>query len=123
KAAYRFWDSEKVTPEAIIQAHAESTARRANMARTVLNVQDTSEFNLSGLRETSGLGYLSNKFCRGIIVHTGLAVTTDGVVLGVVFQKQWVRRPENLGKKHDNGRRNITEKESYRWIEEEQAVL
>src|ERR1700677_4153559 len=39
--AYRFFNNEKVNPEAILAPHAKATAARAKLAKTVLVLHDT----------------------------------------------------------------------------------
>ena len=54
KAAYRFWDHEQVTPEAIRAAHRRSTVKRLAGQETVLAIQDTTALSLSSHRATKG---------------------------------------------------------------------
>uniref|UniRef100_UPI003F490CAA IS4 family transposase n=1 Tax=Cupriavidus yeoncheonensis TaxID=1462994 RepID=UPI003F490CAA len=46
-----------------------------------------------------------------------LAVTPEGLPLGVLGMKTWVRPEEEFGKKHQRKIRSIHEKESVKWIE------
>jgi hypothetical protein len=64
------------------------------------------------------MGYNSNK-TLGINVHSCLAVTTGGVVLGVLDQSSYTRpQAKDERKTHEAKKsRPITEKESYRWLE------
>jgi hypothetical protein len=43
----------------------------------VLTVQDTTEFNLTHLKATEGLGYGTGNSSRGFMLHSLLAVTPD----------------------------------------------
>jgi hypothetical protein len=85
----------------------------------VLAVQDTTEFNLSHLLATEGLGYISgNTTCvRGFMMHSLLAVTPEGLPISVLGMKTWVRSEDAFGKRHRRKARSITEKESIKWIE------
>src|SRR3972149_10548298 len=56
KATYRFWDSERVTAEAIRAAHRDATVGRLASLSRVLAIQDTSEFNFRHPPGTEGLG-------------------------------------------------------------------
>jgi hypothetical protein len=83
----------------------------------VLAIQDTTEFNLSHLHATEGLGYGTGGNERGFMMHSLLAVTPEGLPLGVLGMKTWVRAQEEAGKGRDRKARPIAEKESIKWIE------
>ena len=83
----------------------------------VLAVQDTTEFNLSHLSATEGLGYGTGNNLRGFMMHSLLAVTPEGLPLGVLGMKTWVRADEEFGKGHQRKTRLIHEKESVKWLE------
>lgn len=117
KAAYRFWDSDAVSPEAILMPHQQHTTERASHYERVLALQDTTALDYSTHRKTTGLGYLYTEAGYGLFLHNTLAVTTDGVPLGLLHQKFWQRPVEQYGKKHTAKKRPVEEKESYRWIE------
>ncbi|MFM0069399.1 IS4 family transposase, partial [Paraburkholderia aspalathi] len=93
------------------------TLGRMQQVPVVLAAQDTTEFNLSHLRATEGLGYGSDSHVRGFLMHSLLALTPEGLPLGVVGMKTWIRRPEEFGKKHLRGQRSVREKESVKWLE------
>ena len=46
-----------------------------------------------------------------------LAVSSDGVPLGLLEQKDWVREKAQKGKGEKERRRAIVEKESQRWLD------
>lgn len=116
KAAYRFLDSERVTPQAIRRAHDDGTLTRVGAQTTVLVIQDTTELDFTSHPATSGLGYLDHPKHQGLKVHSALAATTEGVPLGLVDQAVWTRDPTTLGKKHQRTKRQTAEKESQRWL-------
>lgn len=117
KAAYRFFENPQIDWPEILAPHRASTVRRAAEAPVVLVSQDTTEINLSQFPKTAGLGYLGSPDCRGVLLHTCLATTPEGVVLGVIDQQMWVRPLEQLGKRHTRRKRSTDEKESQRWLE------
>jgi hypothetical protein len=45
-----------------------------------------------------------------------MAVSTEGVPLGVLAHQPWTRDPENHGEKTSPKKRPIEEKESFRWL-------
>jgi hypothetical protein len=67
------------------------------------------------------MGYFCDN-ALGINLHTCLAVTPEGLVLGVLDQSASTRPEENKENRddttaHEKKRRDISEKESYRWLE------
>ncbi len=107
KAGYRFLNNPKVTPNAIIAAHAKATAERLKGQNIILVAQDTTGISLNTHEATQGLGPIGPKDSRGLFVHSCLAGRIDGTPLGLVHQKSWAR----TGTKADDT------KESERWIE------
>ncbi|MGF6920635.1 IS4 family transposase [Paraburkholderia sp. 40] len=117
KAAYRFFDNPHVDVDGVLGGHIGQTLCRMQQVPVVLAVQDTTEFNLSHLRATEGLGYGSDPHVRGFLIHSLLALTPEGLPLGVIGMKTWIRRHEELGKKHLRGQRTVQQKESAKWLE------
>ena len=121
KGAYRFWDSEQVSPEAIRASHVASTVERVRREKVVLAVQDTTELDFAHHLATQGLGPLDNAYQRGLKVHSCLAESTQGVPLGLLHQAVWVRDPERVGIRHQRRKRETKDKESQRWLTALQA--
>jgi hypothetical protein len=122
KAAYRFWDNDAVSPQAILEPHRRRTIQRASEHEVVLAVQDSTEVNLSGLAATEGLGYLSRRGARGLMVHSVLCVAGDGTPLGLLDQWAWARPAEDLGQRRTRHQRVTSAKESQRWLDGLAAV-
>jgi hypothetical protein len=116
KAAYRFWDNDRVAPDDIRDAHRKATLARLPDEGIVLAIQDTTGLNYSGHKAVRGLGYLSRRHRRGLWVHTLLAASGDGVPLGVVHQEVWARPPRRFGRRRTRARRTTAHKESRRWL-------
>lgn len=123
KAAYRFLDSERVSREAIRAGHVQSCVERVAAQSTVLLVQDTTTLDFTHHPGTSGLGYLDHPKQSGLVMHTSLACTVDGVPLGILAQDIWVRDPDHLGKSGDRRKRRLSEKESAKWVQSLQATV
>src|SRR5512136_556282 len=86
KAVYRFWDDEQVDPQAIRDGHRLSTLERVVSEGVVLLIQDTTELDFAHHPATRGLGPLEHAAQLGMKVHSVLAVSTDGVPLGLIHQ-------------------------------------
>jgi len=117
KAAYRFWDNPAVRAEAIREAHYRPTVARAQTQPLTLVIQDTTELDYSDHPATKNLGYLDNKKCQGLKVHSVMAVSAQGVPLGLLHQQVWIREPEQLGKRTLRRQRATADKESQRWLD------
>ncbi|WP_080429440.1 transposase DNA-binding-containing protein [Burkholderia ubonensis] len=99
KAAYRFFDNPQADTDGVLCPHIDQTLGRMQQVPVVLAAQDTTEFNLAHLPATEGLGYCTGSSMRGFMMHSLLAVTPEGLPLGVLGMKTWVRPPEEYGKK------------------------
>lgn len=117
KGAYRLWENSRVAWQAILAPHTACTAQRASARPVVLAIQDTTEINLTSHRATKGLGYLSASYCRGVLMHSVLAATPEGDVLGLLDVQLWTRPLSQLGKNHRRHQLATPEKESQRWID------
>jgi hypothetical protein len=108
-ATYRFYANGRVTAAALRQGIALATARRCLDQDALLVVQDTTTLNFTGLHSIAALGPIdSGGLARGVHLHTALAVTTAGRVIGILDQQYWAR-PQP-------GRPGPPEKESSKWI-------
>ena len=134
KAAYRFFANERVSEADILAGHFQSTRERtAAMDGPVLVLHDTTEFSFQRERpEAIGITYSVNSgrdkagrvrshtVC-GILMHSSLAVTSDGVPLGLTAVKFWNRQKFKgtaaLKRKVNPTRVPIEKKESVRWLE------
>jgi hypothetical protein len=122
KAAYRLLSSERFRPEAVRQALCEATVARVAGEEVVLAVQDTTELNYTSHVATDGLGPLAGRGQRGLLVHSVLAVSSDGVPLGLVHQQVWARDEAQRGQRHRRRERPLEDKESFRWVQSVRAV-
>ena len=120
KAAYRFFDNKKVTPEGILGPHQQRTVVRMSQHPLVLAVQDTTFFNYTHHPHSEGLGEIGNKKQkqRGFGMHSTLALTPTGLPLGLLTQAFFTRpEDEPSHQPNDLHKLPIEEKESYRWLQ------
>jgi hypothetical protein len=120
KAAYRFFTHKNVTCDEILKPHKEATLKRMELHDTVLLIQDTTQLNYSGQKQKECIGPLNRDNHNGILLHPTIAVTGDGICLGVIDGFHWQRKELHHKSRDEKNRINlrtpITEKESYRWI-------
>jgi len=121
KAAYRFFDNDKVTFEKVIEPHVSETKERMRAQKVVLLVQDTTEVDLTRPeQEVEGAGELDGPR-RGVLLHEMHAFAPDGLPLGTAWAEVLNRTegvshetPEEKSRKRKL--KPIEEKESLRWL-------
>ncbi len=134
KAAYRFLSNARVDERAILAGHFQATRERFAAAQgPILILHDTTEFSYTReAKEAIGILYKScgrkdkngrprlHTLC-GILMHSSLAVTAEGLPLGLTAIKFWTRSKfkgtNALKRKVNPTRVPIEAKESVRWLE------
>jgi Transposase DNA-binding len=105
KAAYRFFSNERVDEADILAGHFQSTRDRVAASEgPVFVLHDTTEFSYKredpkavGITKRVFVGRdqagrpKSHTVC-GILMHSSLAVTSDGLPLGLTAAKFWTRK-------------------------------
>jgi hypothetical protein len=134
KAVYRFFDNDRVSEVEILGGHFQATRDRAAATDgPILVMHDTTEFsykredidaigktriNIAGAYRDGMPRYIT---ACGILMHSSLAVTTEGLPLGLSAIKFWSREKfkgaNALKKKINPTRVPIEEKESIRWLD------
>lgn len=123
KAMSRLCHHEKTTPQDLLRGHVRATAARCKREEFVLVATDTTYFNFSTHKAVVDLGPISkDPNALGFITHSALAITPEGVPLGVLYQDSWARDPQQMGQSEDRKERLLEDKESYKWIEALQGV-
>jgi hypothetical protein len=134
KAAYRFLSNEAVGEGEILAGHFKATRSRVSaIDGLILVLQDTTEFTYKRSQPEKigaiGLtpvgrdlhGHLEQRTVCGLLMHSSLAITTEGLPLGLSASKFWTRskfKGTNALKRRINPTRvPIEEKESFRWLE------
>lgn len=135
KAAYRFFANERVEEGDILSGHFAATRARYDDSKgPILLIQDTTELSYQRA-STQAVGITKNVNCGardrsgrwrqhtvcGMLIHTSLAVTPEGLPLGLSAVKFWTRKKfrgiAQLKKKVNLTRIPIEKKESIRWLE------
>lgn len=134
KAAYRFLANPKVDEGDILGGHFAATRQRYDLTDgPILLVQDTTEFNYQR-RNPGAIGFtksvnsgrdregrLRHHQVCGILMHTSLAVTPEGLPLGLAAVKFWSRDKfkgtAQLKRRINPTRVPIETKESIRWLD------
>jgi hypothetical protein len=134
KAAYRFLSNGRVDEGMILQGHFQSTRTRSDeTSGRLLVLHDTTEFSYQR-EDTHAIGKLHrtavgadpkgrprlHTLC-GLLMHSSLVVTTEGLPLGLAGVKFWTRKKfkgaNALRGKVNAARLPIEQKESRRWLD------
>jgi hypothetical protein len=128
KAAYRFFSNPRVDESVILAGHFAATrARFAATSGPILVLHDTTEFSFTR-DNPEAIGRLSLLKTRhatvtlcGLLMHSSLVLTPEGVPLGLAAVKFWTREKfkgtNALRGKVNPTRIPIERKESVRWLE------
>lgn len=134
KAAYRFLSNDTVGEAEILAGHFQATRNRATAVDgLILVLQDTTEFTYKRADPEKigaiGLtpvgrdlhGHIERRKICGLLMHASLAMTLEGLPLGLSAAKFWTRS-QFKGTNALRGRINparipIEQKESIRWLE------
>jgi hypothetical protein len=92
-------------------------ARLAHLPdQRLLLVQDPTSFNFAHHSHTRGLGVIEDNRSAGFFAHTSLAVSLQGVPLGLLDQQVWARPVGERTKANAHQASPISEKESSKWL-------
>ncbi len=123
KAAYRFFENPKVTPERLLAPHQQQTCARMADQTLVLAVQDSCYLNDTAHPSTKGLGLIGAERDKqmGLLMHSTLALTGEGVPLGLLTQRIWAREPvdpalDAAARRTLRRQSPIEGKESMKWL-------
>lgn len=140
KAAYRFFANGRVDEGDILSGHfAATTARFTQSEGPILLLQDTTEFSYQRV-DPGKIGVTKSVNCGkdkrgrprehtlcGMLMHSSLAVTTEGLPLGLSAVKFWTRKKFRgtaaLKRKINPTRVPIEKKESVRWLDNLRASI
>ena len=119
KGAYRFFENEAVTPEAVRAAHHQATLARTQTQPIVLALQDTSTLNYATHPQTAGLGPIGSRRGQllGLLLHSTLAVTPGGLPLGLLHNAVRARDPKAAGATKQRHKKPVAQKESQKWLD------
>jgi len=114
KATYRFLDNERVDQDDLLTGWRQTTTQALRGQAVIYVAHDTTTFNYTSLKQTTGLGYISDiEAARGFHCHSSLALQSNGVALGLLHQYYWART--EFKRSRPQGRA-IEDKESIKWL-------
>lgn len=93
EGAFRLLENSMVKPSAVRESTHAATAARCQGMGTVFVPVDTTSLNVTDRKQTKGLGGVGSweRGARGVLVTTALAVSEQGMPLGIAYQDMHVR--------------------------------
>jgi hypothetical protein len=116
QSAHRITGHQTTTPHDLLAGHRRETLARCAEHPLVLMVQDSTTYNFTDHKSTTGLGTLTRAGTRGLWAHSVVAVLPSKQPLGVLDVMFWTRDPEQLGIRTTCNARAIEDKESKKWL-------
>ena len=120
KAVYRFLSNDSIQIPPILESIKQSTRARITNCdeKVILAIQDTTSLSFGYRKKIEGMGYYCPQPMKGMNVHSSIAVTADGVPLGLLYQEYDTRDflSDKRVTKEQKKNRSIEEKENYRWL-------
>lgn len=117
EATYRFIENDRVSAEAILDAHVQCTIERAKDHPYVYVIHDTTEFKFGGEKRRDGLGWLHGKNSQGFFGHFTSCVSPDDEPLGTLGLYAWHRQGKTKGHRSQQDSQSDPNRESLRWID------
>ena len=116
KAAYRLFETDDVSFQAIVEPHCRHTREGCRPGDVKLILNDTTELDYTSRKPRSGLGPIGNGGGRGFFVHSGLMLdAATGRIDGMAGQEIFYRSATPKEKKAKNTRRRSPDRESAVW--------
>jgi hypothetical protein len=114
KAAYRLFDCDEVSFEAVARPHWELTRESAE-GRTLV-IGDTTEIDFGKWRQIEGVGPTGNGSGQGFLLHNALMVNADSqAILGIAGQVIQYRKKKTSTKRPNASQRLKQDRESQVW--------
>ncbi len=114
KSAWRLFSREELDLQV---GHRECSLKRCSEEKIILAIEDTTDLNYSHHKSKDWAGRLggpNDNKVFGVNVHTNMLLTTDGVPLGIAYQRIWLPSEGHQGVRIE--KIPIENKESFKWI-------
>ncbi len=100
KGAYRLFGNSKLDAKEIYSSHYKETRERIKGEGFVFAVQDTTYLDFDTHIKIQGLGSISKAYTKhkkGLILHSTLILSQEGLPLGLTSQQCWARIARDEG--------------------------
>ena len=116
--AYRFFSNSEISKDELLDSISRATVEKIKCADAewILAVQDTTAVGFGDRKAIQGMGYYCSTEQRGMLVHSCIAVTDQGIPLGIIYQETNTREKpkDDFQTKEQKRSRPIEEKENFR---------
>ena len=120
KAVYRLLANDRLSYEELLNSISQATLQKIQQLSNekILLIQDTTELSFGYRNGIENMGYYCDSKQKGMLVHSCIAVTQKGLVLGLLHQEYRTRKQrKNTTETYEQRKRKaIEEKESFKWI-------
>ena len=120
KGVYRLLANDALSYEDLLNSISQATIQKMKQLSNekILLIQDTTELSFGYRDGIEGMGYYCDSNQKGMLVHSCIAVTQKGLVLGLLHQEYQTRKQrKNTTETYEQRKRkSIEEKESFKWI-------
>ena len=117
KAGHRLVNVPEITPQDILIGHSQQTLQRAKEYPFFLAASDTTSFDFTSHKACTGLGPIaSTPKSQGFLTHSVIALSPNGIPLGILYQQSWTRTAESFGQSNQRHSRPESERESQKWV-------
>lgn len=127
KAAYRFFSNSDISKDELLDSISRATVEKMKCADAewILAIQDTTAVGFGDWKAIEGMGYYCSAEQKGMLIHSCIAVTDQGIPLGVIYQETNTReKPKDDSRTKEQKRsRPIEEKENFRWLDSMRETL
>lgn len=89
KAAYRFFSNTGISRDELLDSVSRASVEKMKAVDTgwILAIQDTTSVGFGNRTGIQGMGYYCSTEQKGMLVHSCIAVTDQGIPLGVLYQE------------------------------------
>ena len=137
KAVSRILHHKETSADDLLHGHVRATSLRAQAYPFILVASDTTNLDFTSHHATAGLGPIRTQpQMQGFFLHSALAITPQGIPLGMLHQQVWVRDQSQTAKSNPQTaksnpqtaksnrrcKRPLAQKESRKWGEALQGV-
>jgi hypothetical protein len=112
QAGSRILGAAQMSGQKRLAGHVAQTVQRCPAQAAGIVAHETTDVNYTTHKGAKGLGpSITHPASRGLLLHTALARTGEGVPLGVLSPETWARDPDTFGSTAQRRRRPVAEKE------------
>jgi hypothetical protein len=125
QATYRFFDNKNVNIQKMLHLQHRKLTELFNQfkdppiikTQRFLWVCDGSELDFTKKKSATKLGPLNYRRQMGMLLHSSILTTDQGVPIELAYQSYTVRSEENFGKSIERSSLPLEKKEGFKWVE------